>query len=117
MMSLALGASLPADAFASAELTPPTVAPVLTADIAPGEYSTFLEWTASNKTGSAGFQYVVYVQIGANPEGIAGYTNDLFFVYEDMAATGETYVFRVVPENDAGEGPSSNIASVEIPGT
>lgn len=97
-------------------LTPPSVAPVLTASTTPGAYSAILEWTASNKTSSPGFQYVIYVTIGTNPEGIAGYSTDLVFFYEDLAATGDEYFFRVVPENNAGEGPSSNTASVVLPG-
>lgn len=100
----------------SGTLTPPSVAPVLTASTAPGDYFAFLEWTASNKTTSAGFQYVIYLQVDADPEIIAAYTNDLNYTYQDLAATGSTYTFRVVPENSAGEGPSSNTASVVLPG-
>ena len=100
----------------SGTLTPPSVAPVLTATSSLGSYVAVLEWTASNKTVSPGFQYVVYFQVGANPEGVATYTTDLTYNFEDLGATGELYNFRVVPENSAGEGPSSNTASVVLPG-
>jgi len=117
MMSLALGASLPAVAFASAELTPPTVAPVLALSIEFGGYSVTLDWTASNKTGSAGFGYKAY----SSPD------NSAFTEFYDGtnqsanfdAALGREgmWYFKVIPYNDAGDGPESNIASVEIPGT
>ena len=98
-------------------LTPPTVAPELMAEATFGNYDAFLEWTASNKTGSDGFRYVVYVRLNADPESVATYSNDLSFIFEDLAATGGSYAFRIVPENSAGQGPSSNTVSVILPGT
>lgn len=118
MSALALGLSLSASSFGEVALTPPTVAPVLTVNADIGTTNAELEWTASNKTGSAGFGYNVYCQIDAGPELLVFITGplDLSYIFEDPSATGETYAFRVVPFNDAGEGPSSNIASVILPG-
>lgn len=102
----------------SGTLTPPTVAPVLTVSADVGSTNAFLEWTASNKTGSAGFGYNVYLQINADPELLIfiGGPLDLTYIDEQPSAAGETYAYRVVPFNDAGEGPSSNTASVVLPG-
>lgn len=101
----------------SGTLTPPSVAPVLTVSATSiGSTDALLEWTASNKTSSAGFQYAVYLQIDSSPESIITYTTSLVYVDNRPSAAGETYKYRIVPENDAGEGPSSNTASVVLPG-
>lgn len=93
-------------------LTPPTLAPVLmvTADL--GSYYADLAWTASNKTGSAGFGYHVY----DGSDNLLATTTGLSHSEEYAGAAGETYSFYVVPFNDAGEGPSSNTADVVLPG-
>lgn len=101
---------------ASSALTPPTVAPVLTNDpIDPGSFITTLNWTASDKTDSAGFGYRVYMQYDAG-----GYndieTNTNLTTYFDADPNAGVYDFRIVPFNDAGEGPSSNTVSVTVPG-
>jgi hypothetical protein len=106
----------------SGTLTPPTVAPVLTVDADPGSSVALLEWTASNKSGSAGFGYNVYR--GTNTPPIPGVDSPVFSTGPNTlsssdnvsAAAGETYYYIVVPFNDAGEGPSSNTASVILPG-
>jgi hypothetical protein len=117
MMSLALGASLPAVAFASAGLTPPSLAPILAADVDTLPYTVNLEWTASNKTDSAGFGYV----IESSRDGVS-FNRDVNVTtldYDYNVSVGDegAWYFKVTPYNDAGDGPSSNIANVEIPGT
>ena len=44
----------------SGALTPPTLAPVLTASVGFGQTNIDLDWTASNKTDSPGFGYNLY---------------------------------------------------------
>jgi hypothetical protein len=102
MMSLALGASLPAVAFASAELTPPTVAPVLTSSDL-GEGLASLDWTPSNKTSSPGFGY----RVTRNGSAYAETT----LLYLHVAEGGDYYV---TPFNDVGNGPNSNEINVII---
>jgi len=114
-MSLALGSSLPAAAFASVPNTAPTIAPVLVVNTQSGLSDAFLEWTASNKTSSAGFGYKIYVQIDSNPETLASTEGDnLSKTLSFPTAAGETYAFRVVPFNGFGDGPSSNVYSVVL---
>lgn len=97
-------------------LTPPTVAPVLTVDAELGSQTANLSWTASNKTGSAGFGYKIELNIDGGGYSEIGTTTNL--VYDDArtSTAGETYTYRVTPLNDAGEGPVSNEASVILPG-
>lgn len=116
MSALALGLTLPFSSFGAAALTPPTVAPVLTVNADLGSYTAVLEWTASNKTGSAGFSYSAqYSSDGVNFVEFyngAGLTTN-FSV--GLGAEG-LYYFKVIPLNDAGNGPDSNTASTTIPG-
>ena len=119
MSALALGLTLPFSSFGAAPLTPPTVAPVLVVTSAFGSTTAQLDWTASNKASSAGFGYKIYLQVDANPE--TEIYNEigelpLSTTYTEPMAAGETYSFRVVPFNDAGDGPSSNTDSVILPG-
>jgi hypothetical protein len=95
-------------------LTPPTVAPVLSVSAELGSYTANLVWTPSDKAGSAGFHYEVWVDEGFGPL-LAGTTTDTFFDYTAFPPPG-TYDFYVVPKNSAGGGPSSNTASVNLPG-
>lgn len=116
MMSLALGVTLPAVAFASAGLTPPSLAPILSADVASMSYTVNLEWTASNKTDSPGFEYA----IESSRDGVSfnrdSATNSLFFDYAVTVGEEGSWYFRIVPYNNAGDGPASNIATAFIPG-
>lgn len=115
-MSLALGVTLPAVAFASAALSPPTVAPVLAGTVLPPGTDVFLEWTASNKTSSAGFGYKVYLDINSGGYSlIATLGNELSYSSSYSMALGETYSFKIVPFNDAGDGPESNVYSTILP--
>jgi hypothetical protein len=99
-------------------LTPPTVAPVLTVEAAAGSTTANLSWTASDKTASAGFVYDVYRSIdGAGPTLIATRSAaQLTYNDSNPGAAGETYEYTITPKNDTGEGPSSNAASVVLPG-
>jgi hypothetical protein len=74
-----------------------------------------LAWTASNKTGSAGFGYKIYS--GFSPTGsLLTTTTGLSYDVTYAASNGEIYSFYVVPFNYFGEGPSSNTASIVLPG-
>lgn len=95
--------------------TPPTLAPVLAAIASLGSTTADLTWTASNKTGSPGFGYKVYGGI-APTFSLLITTTSLSYGADYPAAAGETYSFYVIPSNDAGDGPSSNTASVVLPG-
>ena len=98
--------------------TPPTVAPVLTVDADLGSYYANLSWTASNKTSSAGFGYNIFRSIDGIGPTIISTTGPSTLSYNDHnpGAAGELYEYFVTPKNDAGEGPSSNTASVILPG-
>lgn len=99
-------------------LTPPSVAPVLTVSADFGSTTANLEWTASNKIGSAGFGYNVYRNVNGTGPTLIATTIPSTLTYNDdnPSAAGETYEYTVIPKNDAGEGPSSNAASVVLPG-
>ena len=117
MSAFSLGLSLPFASFGAAVLSPPTVAPVLTVSAELGSVIANLEWTPSNKTGSAGFGY--NIELNFNNGGwnnVGGGVTGLSFNYEDAGATGLPYEFRVIPYNDAGNGPVSNIEGVILPG-
>lgn len=116
MSALALGLTLPFSSFGAVALTPPTVAPVLTADVAFGGYEVTLEWTASNKTGSAGFSYAVETSRDGSSFNRDALTTLLSYVFSVSVGDEGAWYFRVVPYNDAGDGPSSNVVSVTIPG-
>lgn len=116
MMSLALGASLPAVAFASAGLTPPSLAPVLTADVASMSYTVNLEWTPSNKTDSPGFSYQLYTSRDGVSFNADITTNGLFYDYVVSIGEEGSWYFKIVPLNDAGNGSESNVATAYIPG-
>jgi fibronectin type 3 domain-containing protein len=99
-------------------LTPPSVAPVLTVSAEFGSDVANLEWTSSNKTGSSGFGYNIYVNINGAGYNLRDTVLGTTQTYNDdnSGAAGETYEYKVIPKNDAGEGPSSNAASVVLPG-
>lgn len=115
---LALTLGRPSSKVGEGALTPPTIAPILIVDTYIGITNAFLQWTASDKTGSSGFGYNVYMKINSGSESLIfiGSPTDITFIQEEPSALGETYTFRVVPFNNAGEGPSSNTASVILPG-
>lgn len=102
----------------SGTLTPPSVAPVLTVEADLGSTTANLSWTASNKTGSAGFQYDIYRGINGGGASIIVSVSAATLTYNDSnpGAAGETYEYYIIPKNNAGEGPSSNTASVVLPG-
>lgn len=97
---------------------PPSVAPVLVVSAAEfGSYIANLEWTASNRTGSAGFAYQIWMDIDGGGYSLLTSVGSgtLSYAY-DASPTAGTYSFYIKPINDAGEGPSSNAASVVLPG-
>lgn len=101
---------------ATAVLSPPTVAPVLDYDPPMlGSFVVTLFWTASNKTSSSGFGYRLYMQYNGGGFNDIETTTALTTYYDGDPNAG-TYDFRIVPYNDAGEGPSSNTVSVVLPG-
>ena len=96
---------------------PPSLAPVLMVSTEFGSYIAALEWTASNRTGSAGFAYQVWVSIDGGYYTLATTVGASTLSYNyDASSTGGTYSFYIKPINDVGEGPSSNTASVVLPG-
>lgn len=90
-------------------LTPPTLAPVLIAEESGG--SAVLDWTASNKSTTAGFAYRVSRDDGS---GFVQVTTTQNLSYND-SPEGGTYDYKITPYNDAGDGPDSNIETVVIP--
>lgn len=99
----------------SGTLTPPSVAPVLVVSADLGSYDAVLEWTASNKTSSPGFEYQIYFLKAPDSEfTLEATTNLLTFTFG--AADAGDYTFKVVPVNSAGEGPSSNEVVITLPG-
>lgn len=114
-LSLTLGR--PSSKVGEGTLTPPTVAPVLTVSADFTSYDALLQWTTSDKTSSAGFGYNIYRFVdGAGPVLLATVGNVLFYTDSNPGASGQLYEYFVIPKNDAGEGPSSNTASVILPG-
>ena len=99
----------------SGSLTPPTVAPVLTVDADLGSYIANLAWTSSNKTGSAGFTYNIYLSTNGTDFVYLASTTSLTY-NQDFEPDSGTYYFEIIPANDAGEGPASNGAGVALPG-
>lgn len=101
----------------SGSLTPPTVAPVLTVDADLGSFIANLAWTPSNKTGSVGFGYNLYGAPFPDPalliQTLGSTTLSTTF---DPLDVGGLWNFYIIPFNDAGEGPSSNTASINLPG-
>ncbi len=113
---LALSLGRPSSKVGEGELTPPTVAPVLTVDADFNSTTALLSWTASNKTDSPGFAYQVWMKIDNGFESVILITTNTSDSYDVPGALYETYTFRVEPFNDVGYGPSSNTASVILPG-
>lgn len=113
---MSLGVGNGAAKTASGPLTPPTVAPVLIAETSTGSYVANLNWTASNKTSSAGFGYDVYYSyLNESNFNLLTTVTDLSYNAEPGDGPG-VYYFKIIPKNSAGDGPASNIASVTLPG-
>jgi hypothetical protein len=118
MSALALGLTLPFSSFGAAPLTPPTVAPVLTVDVPLFSYQATLEWTASNKTTSSGFGYSAHYSTDGVlfVEFYNSLGQELTTIYDVSLGSEGLYYFKVVPFNATGDGPESNVVSVDIPG-
>ena len=98
---------------------PPSLAPVLMAFASAelGTYIADLDWTASNRTGSAGFAYQIWVSLDGGSYSLLDSVGPSTLSYShDASPTGGTYSYYIKPINDVGEGPSSNAASVVLPG-
>lgn len=96
---------------------PPSVAPVLVVSADLGSYVANLEWTASNRTGSAGFAYQIWADVDGGGYSLLTSVGPGTLSYNhDASPTAGTYSYYIKPINDAGEGPSSNAASVVLPG-
>jgi hypothetical protein len=96
---------------------PPSLAPVLTVSADLGSYVANLDWTASNRTGSAGFAYQIWYDLDGGGYSLLATVGAATLSYaHDASPTGGTYSYYIKPINDAGEGPSSNAASVVLPG-
>lgn len=94
----------------------PTVAPNLyLIEIQPGGSTPTLHWTASNRTDSPGFRYEIWYEINGSGLTYLGETQNLSYSQSFSPSEG-TFNFQIRPVNNAGEGPSSNTASVNIPG-
>lgn len=100
----------------SGTLTPPSVAPVLTATATLGSDTAAMAWTASNKASSPGFGYRLEVNIDGGGWSTVTTTTTRTYNYTPIGPAGEIYAFRVTPFNDVGDGPVSNTASAVLPG-
>lgn len=104
----------------SGALTPPTVAPVLAVSADFGSDTANLEWTASNKTGSAGFGYRIFRQKnGLGYDELTTTTSRIFADTPSPAPDGGLYEYYIEPYNDAGPatgGGLSNEAEITLPG-
>jgi len=94
---------------------PPSVAPILMVDAEIASFVANLAWTASNRTGSPGFTYEVWMKVDAGSFAFLASTTNLF-LNTDQTPTIGVYAFEIRPRNDAGYGPSSNIGSTQLPG-
>ena len=98
-------------------LLPPSVAPVLDVQTTLGSDDASLTWTASNRTGSAGFGYMVEVSTnGGGSYDLLTTTTNPYYTDTQGGSAGETYTYKITPINDYGEGPSSNEVGVVLPG-
>lgn len=91
----------------------PTVAPVLLAY--PSDYVVNLNWSHSDMTDSPGFGYSVYRRVDGGSWDFRGDTSDDFWVENPSNYIEEGFFeFKVVPFNNFGTGPDSNIADVTL---
>ena len=116
MSALGLGMALARSAGPDLGLTPPSIAPVLSVSAEFGSQTANLEWTASNKATSPGFGYRIEVNIDGGGYSVLNTTTTTSYDDIRTGTAGETYTYRVTPFNDAGNGPTSNDASVILPG-
>ena len=118
MSAFSLGLSLPIASFGAAVLSPPTVAPVLTVSTSFESYTANLEWTASDKLGSAGFGYRLELSINDQDFNEIVSLSSEHVSYNDYRgdAANTLYAYRITPFNNAGDGPASNTTTVVLPG-
>lgn len=95
---------------------PPTVAPNLyLIEVSPGSYMPTLNWTASNRSDTPGFRYEIWYDFNGGGYNYLNETTSLSYS-QSFSPNDGTYTFEIRPKNTAGEGPSSNAASVNLPG-
>lgn len=97
---------------------PPTVAPVLSVSADAFSFVADLSWTPSDQLDSPGFGYLLeYNQDDMGWVTIGNYGPEVTSANPDMSVSGPgSFLFRVTPYNDSGEGPSSNTAGIVLPG-
>lgn len=116
-MSILLTGAGPANS-SGGVLTPPTLAPVLDVQPFDPDYQVVnMSWSPSNKTDSPGFEYLAQIRFNGGAWTTFNSTTDTYTVYN---ASGDPlppglYEFRVIPSNDVGNGPPSNIVEMHVP--
>lgn len=100
------------------ELTPPTVAPVLSSYVEFESYIVNLTWTPSNKAGSPGFGYKIQYRYSGGGWTTSDTVTGLSYAFNPSGSPipDGLYEFQVIPFNDAGEGVGSNITGENLPG-
>ncbi len=94
---------------------PPSVAPFLMVAAAVGSFVANLTWTQSNRKTSPGFKYNIYMQVDGGGFSLLDDTTSESYDY-DAGSTAGLYDFYVQPVNTAGDGPSSNTVTEDLPG-
>jgi len=89
----------------------PSVAPILMVEAQTGSYIAELDWTPSNN----GAVYDIYMSVDMGPFAFLA-TTALTSYDTDQSPNDGFYSFRVTPRNSSAEGPSSNVASTDLPG-
>ncbi|HEY1083715.1 MAG TPA: hypothetical protein VGE29_15750, partial [Prosthecobacter sp.] len=110
-MNPALGNSLLSQRPRRSGVRPVVIPPVLSADVEYGSYEVFLAWTASPRA----TLYKIYGRLNGGSTIQLEETPGLFFLL-DLTSDAGAWEFWVIPENSAGEGPSSNTVGKTLPG-
>lgn len=114
MSAIGLSIGLPFTRFSGVDENPPSAAPALAVYAELGSPLADLTWTASNRIASPGFGY--RVELNYNAGGFNSLTTLTGLSYTDSQTGGLECIYRIIPYNDYGEGPSSNEVTVILPG-